>query len=147
MTDTLVVGYGSPLRRDDAVGRVVAEEVESLRLEGVEVLVLTQLVPEVVEAMEGRDRVVFVDATIDSEQVGVSLIHRRHSSTSSHHADPGALLALMEDIGMSAPEAYLVSIPAVDVSLGEKLSPVTRSAVGEAVQEVRRLIAGTKSSS
>ena len=139
MTDVLVVGYGSPLRGDDAVGRVVAEEVENLELDGVEVLVLTQLVPEVVEALEGRDRVVFVDAHIDADRIGVARLEHRRSNTSSHHADPSALLALMVDIGMKAPEAYLVSVPAVDVSLGEELSPVTQSAVNQAVDEVRRL--------
>ena len=141
MTDTLVVGYGSPLRRDDAVGRVVAEEIERLALHGVEVRVLTQLVPEVVEAMEGRDRVVFVDATVEASQVGVARIEGRRSSTSSHHAAPEALLALMSDIGMHAPETYLVSVPAVDVSLGEGLSPATQRAVRQAVEQVRQLVA------
>ena len=153
MTDALVVGYGSPLRGDDAVGRVVAEEVEMLALPGVEVRLGTNhgdveaLVPEVIEAMAGRDRVIFVDATVDSDRVDVAPVKQRRSSTSSHHADPGALLALMSDIGMEAPEAYLVSVPAVDVSLGEELSPVTRRAVSEAIEEVRRLVRNAESSS
>lgn len=142
MTDILVVGYGSPLRSDDAVGRIVAEEVESLGLGGVEVLVLTQLVPEVVEAMNGRDRVIFVDAAVEAHGVEVSLIQNRRSSTSSHHADPGALLALMADIGMAKPDAYLVSVPAVDLELGEGLSSVSQRAVPEAVDAIRRLVAG-----
>jgi hydrogenase maturation protease len=137
------VGYGSPLRGDDAVGRVVAEEIERLALPGVEVRVLTQLVPEVVEAMEGRDRVVFVDATVDADQVGVARVEHRRSNTSSHHADPSSLLALMADIGMQAPEAHLVSVPAADTTLGEALSPVTQRAVSGAVAAVRRLIGET----
>ena len=121
----------------------MAEEVESLGLDGVEVLVLTQLVPEVVEAMRERDRVIFVDAAVDAQGVEVSRIRVRRSNTGSHHADPGALLALMAEIGMDPPDAYLVSVPAVDLGLGEELSSITQRSVPKAVDEVRRLVAAS----
>ncbi len=59
---SLVIGVGSDLRRDDAVGRHVAEVIEAMALDHVSVLVTTQLVPELVEPISAADRVVFVDA-------------------------------------------------------------------------------------
>ena len=45
----LVIGYGSQLRSDDAVGPRVVEAVADLQLEGVQTLIRHQLTPELSE--------------------------------------------------------------------------------------------------
>jgi len=139
---TLVIGYGNDLRRDDAAGRCVAEAVERLDLPGVEVLVSTQLVPEHAERLAVVGRVVFVDASIEATGVVVSTVTAAGSPTHSHHASPAGLLALVEALGVSAPEAFLVEVPAIDLSLGEGLSDETTAAVQQAIAEVAALVTG-----
>lgn len=139
---TLVIGYGNDLRRDDAAGRRVAEAIERHDLPGVEVLVATQLVPEFVERLAVAGRVVFVDASIETGAVAVSRVRPSGSPTDSHHASPAGLLALVEVLGVPAPEAFLVAVPALDLSIGEGLSGECAAAVDQAVGEVAALVAG-----
>ena len=136
----LVVGVGSDLRRDDAAGRHVAEEIEALSLGGVAVRVVTQLVPELVEPISESDLVVFVDASVAVGEVTAGPVAPLAGSGQSHHSSPGALLALAERLGSSVPAAFLVEVPARDLSLGEGLSEETAAAVPEAVEAVAALI-------
>lgn len=138
----LVVGYGSELRRDDAVGRRVAEAVDRLGLAGVTVVTSTQLVPELVEPIAAAGRVVFVDASIDVAEATVRPLAASTGVDGSHHATPAELLGLVDAIGLPCPPAFLVEVPASDLSLGEGLSEHTATAVGRAVDEVVNLIGG-----
>ena len=136
----LVVGVGSDLRRDDAAGRHVAEEIEALSLGGVAVRVVTQLVPELVEPISAADRVVFVDASVAVRVVTVGPVEPLAETGASHHATPGALLGLAARLGLTCPPAFLVEVPAHDLSLGEGLSAETAAALPEAVDAVATLI-------
>lgn len=146
MTRTLVIGVGSDLRRDDAVGRRVADEVEARALCGtgididididIDVIVTTQLLPELVEPISAADRVVFVDASMSATAVTVTPVEPLGRAGSSHHTTPGALLALAEWLGLAVPPAVLVEIPANDLSLGQGLSTETAAFVDAAVADV-----------
>ncbi len=142
MTDlrVLVVGVGSELRRDDGVGRVVAETIEARRLPGVTVRSVTQLVPELVEAMVEADRVIFIDAAVSSKEVIVRKTEPRQDGPTSHHGDPGTLLRLADLIGGPVPEAYTVSVPVLDLGLGTGLTPFCRSQVAATSDTVEALI-------
>ena len=135
----LVVGVGSDLRRDDGVGRVVAEDIEERMLPGVVVRSVTQLVPELAEAMVAVDRVIFVDAALDIAEVTVMRPEPGRSDAGSHHGDAGSLLALAGLIGGPVPEAYVVSVPVADLGLGTGLTPACRSRVGLVVDTVAEL--------
>lgn len=146
MARTLVIGFGSDLRRDDAVGRRVAEEVEARSLGDIDidagidididVIVTTQLVPELIEAISTADCVVFVDASVSVLEVTVAPIQPLVGAGSSHHATPGGLLGLAERLGLDVPSAFLVEIPAHDLSLGQGLSDETAAFVDGAVADV-----------
>lgn len=136
MTRTLVIGVGSDLRRDDAVGRRVAEEVEACALSDVDVVVTTQLLPELVEPISAADRVVVVDASVSATDVTVTRIEPLADAGGSHHTTPGALLALADWIGLAVPPVILVEIPAHDLSLGQGLSNETAAFVDAAVADV-----------
>ena len=140
MGRALIIGVGSELRSDDAVGRRVAERVEALALDDVEVVVTTQLVPELVEPIAESERVVFVDASVAADGVEVAVVEPLDGSGGSHHSTPGALLALAAPLGLNRPTALLVEIAAHDLSLGEHLSEETASLVDDAVADVLALI-------
>ena len=141
MTDVLVIGYGNTLRADDGAGPEVARRVEADALPGVAVRSLSQLTPELALDIAGADRVVFVDASVDTDEVEIRRIEPGPSGPRlmSHHGDPATLLTLAGDVGSVPASAYVVSIPATDLGLGFELSPATAAAVDVAVDAVREL--------
>lgn len=143
MTDVLVIGYGNTLRADDGAGPEVARRVEADALPGVEVRSLPQLTPELALDIARADRVVFVDASVDTAEVEVRRVEPGppgpHSM--SHHGDPATLLTLAGDDGRVPLSAYVVSIPATNLGLGFELSPTTAAGVDAAVNAIRELAA------
>jgi hydrogenase maturation protease len=139
----LVIGYGNPLRRDDGAGPEVARRIEALGLPGVEVIEAHQLLPEYAEPLSRAERAVFIDATVEETATSVEVrpIHpRADASLAAHASDPEALLAVALLIFDHAPDAWLVTIPGIDFSLGESLTPETQSACILACEKVRGLV-------
>ena len=53
--NTLIIGYGNPLRGDDGVGQAVARAFEAeAAIEGAEVVSCRQLTPELAESFAAR---------------------------------------------------------------------------------------------
>lgn len=145
MQRALVLGYGNSLRRDDGAGPEVARRVAALGLPGVEVIEAHQLLPEHAAALAVVERAVFVDASVED---GVDAVTARRvapaadASLAPHASSPEALLALAWLLFERVPEAWLVSVPAADLGLGEGLSAGVAVACGEAVDRIRGLLAG-----
>jgi hydrogenase maturation protease len=137
----LVVGVGSELRCDDAVGRHVVARIADRGLAGVEVLGVHQLAPELAADLDGRALVVFVDAAVDVGTVTVRPVSAASASASSHHLDPAGLLRLAEVLGWAPRQALAVHVPVHDLRLGTELSPRGRAAAARAVEVVVRLVA------
>jgi hydrogenase maturation protease len=137
----LVIGVGSPVRTDDAAGRVVAEQVGLLGLPGVEVASLHQLTPEVAARLAGRRLVVFVDAAVDVAEVTVTpLAIDASGRLVTHHLGAAGLLRLAADLGWAPDAATLVRVPASDLGIGTELSPAAATLVDTAVAKVRALV-------
>ncbi|MEA3639044.1 MAG: hydrogenase maturation protease [Lamprobacter sp.] len=120
----LVIGYGSPIRGDDALGPLVADRLQE-RFNSqpatqpetasgvVEVQARHILTAELVDDLARTQRVIFVDAAIDTPPGQVR--RRRLSpdrsalSTMAHFHDPRELLAWCEALYQRVPEAWLVS--------------------------------------
>ena len=137
----LVLGTGSELRRDDALGRHVAAQVAADGVAEVEVLSVHQLTPELAADLEGRALVIFVDAAVDVDTVTVRRVRPATSSASTHHLDPAALLRLADVLGWVPGRALAVHVPAHDLGLGTELSPRGRAVAAEAVEVVAGLLA------
>jgi hydrogenase maturation protease len=136
----LVIGYGSDLRGDDAVGRRAAEAVAACDLPGVRVLSVPQLVPELAIDLARCRAAIFVDASAADETVVV----RRLASASSpsrltHSVAPHSLLALAAVVDAAPEEAVVVTVPASDFGLSTTLSEATTMAMSEAVERIVRL--------
>jgi hydrogenase maturation protease len=138
----LVVGYGNELRGDDAAGPRAADRVASWRLPGVEVRALHQLVPELAEALAAASRAIFLDAHPLSEcpAVRVRRIQPTHTGSGfAHTGQPHDLLALSRTAFGRWPDAWWVTIPAADFTLGAPLSPVAERGVADALLALRQL--------
>jgi hydrogenase maturation protease len=138
----LVIGYGNELRRDDGVGPRVARAVAGWGRPGVLAESRHQLTPELVEMIAGAGAVVFVDAAIGDEGVRVRPVGPAGPrSAISHVSSPAELLALSEALHGRQPRAWLVSVPAADLSFGEQLSPSALRGMEEALRHISQLIA------
>lgn len=139
----LVLGYGNELRRDDGAGPAVARAVARASWPGVQAEAAHQLLPEHSVRVAAADRVVFVDATV--EGAGAVLCRPLEPAPGMgqilvHACDPAGLLALARHVHGRVPQAWLVTIPARDLALGEGLSPEVEAAVASAVAAIRRLL-------
>lgn len=122
----LVIGLGHPLHRDDGVGLWVTSRLPTA--EGLKVMGAQDLTPELIPQVAVADLVVFVDSRLGSGPVRWERIRPGPRPTLTHAFTPQGLLAWAQHLFGRAPEAWLVTIPARDLSLGEGLSPRTRRA-------------------
>ncbi|HTZ39018.1 MAG TPA: hydrogenase maturation protease [Syntrophales bacterium] len=157
MTRTLVIGFGNLDRADDGVafhvvnalrrrlGKTALEEdntgLEDLGSEADSVFI-GQLVPEMMDLLEGYDRVVFVDAHVDPalEDLYCAAVSPDEAGlTFTHHMSPATLLAFFKAIHGRDLEGYLVSIRGRDFDFHRNLSPETIALVESAVDRITTL--------
>jgi hydrogenase maturation protease len=144
---TLVIGYGSPIRGDDAIGPLAAEALAAGPLpEGVRVEARHILTAELAEDLAACDRVVFLDATAAGEPGAVQVRElapdERMASTMAHFHDPRELLAWCATLYGRAPQAFLVTAAGASFDYASyRLSPTAGAALGRIVDETRRLLA------
>jgi hydrogenase maturation protease len=139
--EMLVIGYGNTLRADDGVGPRVAEAVGALRLPGVRTLICQQLSPEHADQISQAGAVVFVDAAVDEpKEVQLRPLEPNESSQlMTHAADPRTMLAVARDVFGHVPQAWWLTIPAVNLEFNEELSPEAQRGCDEAVQRIQAL--------
>ncbi len=148
MADVLIIGYGNPLRGDDGVGCVVAEEIAKRICDPeskVQVVACHQLNPELAEAIADTRAVIFVDASVDLKpgEVKVSVVSPDRFSPAgiTHHMKPSALLATASELFGQAPPAKAVVIGAASFDMGMQLTPQVRGAVKQALKVIEKEIA------
>ena len=139
---SLVIGYGNDMRSDDGAGRVVADRVSALDLQGVEVRSVSQLTPELALEITEFDTVVFVDASIDVAETTTTPVSpgRAEPSAMTHYNTPESLLRMTASIGPVPSRAFAVSIPVVDLGLGFELTPITEIGVENALAMVTDIL-------
>jgi len=137
-TGILVLGYGNTLRGDDGVGPRVAEAVGKLYLPGVRTLICPLLTPELADQISRAKQVIFVDAAVDApkEVQWRKLAPGETSQLMGHAADPRTMLALARDVFGHAPEAWWLTIPAVDLSFSENFSPAVQLGFAQAIKKI-----------
>jgi hydrogenase maturation protease len=140
----LVIGYGNPLRRDDGAGCAVADLVRGWACPGVRSLSVFQLSPELASELCSRHLVIFVDARTDTPSAGVRVDSvpplDEGSFSLLHGITPRSLAGLSLAVYGRCPPCWMVSIPAVDFSLGEGLSEVAEVGVRDALAAIEGLI-------
>ena len=142
---TLIVGYGNPLRSDDAIGwhasRLLAQVLAG---RDVEVITCHQLTPELAELLSQSRRAVFIDADAAGKP---GAIHRRAirpqpsaSSAFTHTCTPSGLLASAQQLYGRRPQAIVITVSAQSFEFGDALSPVVSAALPEVVEMVCRWV-------
>jgi hydrogenase maturation protease len=142
----LIIGYGSPIRGDDAIGPLVADRLDAAGVrEGVEVVSRHILTAELVADLVEQDRVIFLDAAVDGAPGEVRC--RRLApdasaiSTMAHFLDPRELLAWCETLYGKVPETFLVSACGASFDYANySLSPSAEAAIEPMLNWVRQLI-------
>lgn len=137
----LVIGFGNPLRRDDGLGAVVANEVGH-RLD-VAVLAPQQLLPEHTDIVRRALSVVFVDASIGVEPPGnvtCTAIKSAEYPAYGHVIAPADLLCLTRMAFGWVPKAWLITVAGESFEFGTQLSPAVRAAVPKVIELVETIL-------
>jgi hydrogenase maturation protease len=139
----LLIGYGSPLRSDDAVGQRIAETIATWGMPNVESIAVHQLTPELIEKLAHTDVAIFVDAypasswqavqvrPLPSASAGVSL---------GHWCEPQTLLSMTQALYGCQPSSWQVMVPGANFQLGDELSAIAAQGMEVALQDIERLI-------
>ena len=139
---TVIIGYGNPLRCDDAVGWVVAHHLgQYLGSADAQAIACHQLTPELANLAGAAELVIFVDACYGSPAGKVSCVRvaPELSTTRSlgHQASPSQLLGLASaTTRRKAPRAYLITVSGESFGYGEELSPAVRHACDEVLHQI-----------
>ena len=119
----LVLGIGNPLRGDDGVGALLAEEARGRSVQ--------QLTPELAEELAPLEAVLFIDAWLAplGATPQLTLITAAAGAAESHRLDPPQLLAISQALYGRAPEAQLLQVPAHAFDHGTALSAPLKAAL------------------
>ena len=129
----LVLGWGNLSRGDDALGPLfvagLQKQLAPDLLEHVEFLDDYQLQVEHALDLEGREHILFVDASLDCAAPfdACPIQARRDTSYTSHALSPEALLQVYEDMqSQASPPATLLALRGEIFGLGEPLSSMAK---------------------
>jgi len=145
MSRTMIIGYGNPLRGDDAVGYHAARLLSDM-VKQREVVIRTchQLTPELAPEISTFEKVIFIDASIAEVAGELTVSQLKHTGVSertiSHHFDPESVLTCSHMLYGRVPEAYLVTITANSFGYMEDLSVPVKRRLPDLTQAVLRII-------
>jgi len=108
----IVIGFGNQAREDDGLGIAVAEEIEKLNIDGIEVDADYQLNVEDAAAVAEHDAVVFIDASIEGDGpfTFTRLTPKREETFSSHTVSPEGVMGLAHDLFNATADGYMLGI-------------------------------------
>ncbi len=145
MQKVLVLGYGNPLRGDDAFGWYVADLLarEYQDDEQIRVMACHQLTPDLAETLSHFESVVFIDVSCEQTEEIVRCVQlepKVSSTMFSHHVTPSTLLITSEILYGWLPRAFMVSIMGKTFGLGEEMSPQVRSQIPGILNRIREVV-------
>lgn len=149
----LVIGIGNPLRGDDGVGALLAEQAAVLtaadRGGSVAVRSVQQLTPELAAELAHLDAVLFIDAWSAPADALPQLLPLHPAgatpdgtSAGSHRLDPAALLAVCQVLYGRVPDAQVLLVPAHALEHGTTLSSELRAVLPRARALLRQWLRG-----
>jgi hydrogenase maturation protease len=143
----LIIGIGSTLRRDDGLGPDLARSAADAL--PADLIVVTQLTPELAEPISRAGRVVFIDAaeTPDARPGTITTQIIAPDPTApgaifTHQIAPDGLLAAAHHWYGRAPAALLITVQGADFGLGDGLSAAIAAQIEALRAAVRAQAAG-----
>jgi len=144
LVQILILAYGNPLRGDDGVAWLAAEQLSGkLAATEVEIVCAHQLAPEMAEKVSRADAVIFLDAAEDGEPGEVrctQLVEPFAGVRFSHQLSPVAILALAKQLYGANPQAYSVTLTGQCFDHGDALSCVAEKALPRMVEKVAVMV-------
>lgn len=125
MQKLLFFGYGNLSRGDDALGPLLIERINQIKLADLSSLVDMQLMIEHAADLIGYDQVVFIDADMACKKPFefIEVFASKDDSYTSHALTPAALLYTFQKIYQRpAPPSFLLRIRGYSFELGDCLS-------------------------
>jgi hydrogenase maturation protease len=145
----LVLGVGNLLLRDEGFGVHVARRLMEMDLPpDVEVMDGGTGGFDLLDDIEGRDKVVFIDVVRVGEEPGTlyrfgpeALQEQSKSFLSLHDIDVGDLLKLIDVLGVKKPEILVIGVEPKDMETASlELSPELAAQVPKVIELVRKEI-------
>jgi hydrogenase maturation protease len=145
MNKALIIGYGNPLRTDDAFGwhasRLLAE---ALTAQDVKVITCHQLTPELAESLSQCQRAVFIDADAEGQPGEIhrcAVIPQADASPAfTHTCSPSGLLSSAQRLYGHCPGAITITVTAQSFEFGESLTPLVAASLPRVVELVSEWI-------
>ena len=134
-----IICCGTPFRGDDAVGLLVAERLQQL---GIDVSTCTGEALDLLEAMDGADEVLIIDAVISGAAEGTiyewhdCTAEFQHNSSTSHALGVAEGIALARALGRLPQRLHIHSIEARKFEVGRELSAEVMRAADELAQRI-----------
>jgi hydrogenase maturation protease len=131
----LIFAWGNPSRGDDALGPLFAEHFTTLAQRhpewgGIDILTDFQLQVEHALDLQGRRRVLFVDASVDAPAPCriEPIAQRKDASFTTHAISPQSVLQVYADLeDAEPPPSWLLSIRGEAFELGTPLSAAAQA--------------------
>ncbi len=143
----LVFAWGNPSRGDDALGPLFAEQLAAL-VDPAEVEILCDFQLQVEHALDlvGRERVLFVDATMAGELPSqlIAISAETHRQLTSHAMSPQSLLQVHAAVSGEPPPSWLLSIRGERFELGAELSDSAQANLVAALAAARAWVADAR---
>jgi hydrogenase maturation protease len=139
----LIFTWGNPSRGDDALGPAMFDLLEQQLPHGVEVLTDFQLQIEHAIDLEGRERVLFVDASTSAIAPFEfrPIEPERDASYTTHAMSPQSLLSVYRQVnGSEPPPAWMLSIRGYEFGLGLPMSAQARQNLDAAFEHILSLL-------
>jgi len=138
----LLFGYGNPGRGDDALGLMLIEQIDLLKLGNVTCLVDMQLLIEHAVDLIGYDKVIFVDADMSCAEPFIfsEVQAEKDDSYTSHTLTPAALLFIYQQIYQcNAPPAFILRIRGYHFELGDAIGDQASLNLQAAIKHLQQL--------
>jgi hydrogenase maturation protease len=148
----LLFACGNPSRGDDALGPAIIQEIRESGdrgLDGIEFQTDYQFQVEHALDLQGREQVLFVDASVSASEPFeyTRLVAMQDFSYTTHAVSPAAVLHIYKEITRDhPPPAYLLSIRGYEFSLGQPISPGARDNLAASILFVNKLLGNRQDS-
>jgi hydrogenase maturation protease len=145
LATVLIVGYGNPLRSDDALGWHACKLLErEFVCQSAQIIACHQLTPELAEPLSQCRQAVFIDADATGIPGAIRLRTVRAEVPTgllfTHTCTPSGLLAIALQLYGHMPVAILITVSGQCFELGDTLSPAVVATLPEVVAQACRWV-------
>ena len=140
---TCIVGIGNPLRSDDGIGAYVCTLIEEKKLPGLHAITTQQLDTGMLEELTGFNRVLFIDAAVNTKKISIQPITKENAlpQSFSHHINVAMLAGLAEQLYAAKTQFYVCAIPVQNFKLGNTLSKTAKKNAAAAAALIGKWVA------